>query len=44
MQHFHRRNCSDKSNVNKSYEIRTELMLEFQRSLREGFDLDCLVE
>ena len=29
--------CSEKTNVNKSYEIGTELMLEFQRGLPEGF-------
>ena len=29
--------CSEKTNVNKFYEIRTEFMLEFQRGLPEGF-------
>ena len=30
--------CSEKTNINKYYEIRTEFMLEFQRSLPKGFD------
>ena len=39
--------CSEKTNVNKFYEIRTEFMLEFQRRLPEGLSwivLDCPAE
>ena len=36
--------CSEKTNVNKFYEIRTEFMLEFQRGLPKDFILDCPAE
>ena len=36
--------CSEKTNVNKSYEIGTEFMLKFERRYPKDFILDCPVE